>query len=239
MAITTTTHAPPAKPATRYERVYVWEWGVRLFHWGSAASLTVLFLTGLYIADPILTTSGEPFDVFLMARVREVHFVAAYAFLLLFLWRIYLFWFGNKYARTGLPRPWKKRWWSDVVRQASDYAKLDAGRPHLGHNALAGLSYVLFVVALGWGQILTGFALFSESNPGGFWDGAVGWVIPLLGGSFRTHMWHNLFGWGFLVFAILHVYIVFFDSRQYRNGLISSMITGFKFKPVSKDEHVP
>lgn len=233
MATTTTT------PGVRYERIYVWEWGVRLIHWGNAAALTVLFLTGLYISDPIFTTSGEPFDVFLMARVRQVHFTAAYVFLVLFLWRIYWFWFGNKYARSGFPYVWKRRWWGDLIRQAWDYVKLDLGHPHLGHNSLAGLSYTLFVIGLGWGQLLTGFALLSESNPDGFWGRLVGWVIPLLGGSFRTHMWHHLFAWGFLVFAILHVYIVMLDSRQYRNGLISSMITGFKFKPVQKDEHAP
>ena len=70
----------------------------------------------------------------------------------------------------------------------------------------------------------------SESNSGGFWDGLVGWVIPLMGGSFRTHMWHHFFAWLFIVFAIVHVYIVILDSRQYRNGLIGSMITGMKFR---------
>jgi Ni,Fe-hydrogenase I cytochrome b subunit len=30
-------------------------------------------------------------------------------------------------------------------------------------------------------------------------------------------------------FVILHVYIVLYDSTQYRNGLISAMITGRKF----------
>ena len=54
-------------------------------------------------------------------------------------------------------------------------------------------------------------------------------MIPLLGGSFRVHMWHHLFAWGFLVFAILHVYIVLYDSVQFRNGLLTSMISGRKF----------
>ena len=237
--MTTLTRSPASAAAHEptYRRIYVWQWGVRAFHWITAATVTVLFLTGLYISDPIFTTSGEPVDVFVMGRVRQVHFAAAFIFSVAFFWRMYWFWFGNKYARSGFPYVWKRRWWGDLARQATDYLRLRFGHPHLGHNALAGLSYTLFVIGLGWGQILTGFALFSESNPGGFWDSAVGWVIPLCGGSFRTHMWHHLFAWGFLVFAILHVYIVLLDSRQYRNGLINSMITGFKFKPVEKDEH--
>ena len=49
----------------------------------------------------------------------------------------------------------------------------------------------------------------------------------------RTHAWHHLFAWGFLWFIILHVYIVILDSRQYRNGLIGSMIHGNKFRKVN------
>jgi Ni/Fe-hydrogenase 1 B-type cytochrome subunit len=232
----TVPHAPALKPSeVTYQRVYVWEWGIRAFHWVNALTVSVLFLTGLYINYPILTTSGEPSETFLlMASVRQVHFGAAFVFLVSFLWRIYMFWFGNKYARSGFPAVWKPRWWGDLARQSTDYLRLRFGHPHLGHNALAGLSYTLFVIGLGWCQILTGFALYSESDPSGFWGKLTGWVIPLCGGSFRTHMWHHLFAWGFLVFAILHVYIVLLDTRQYRNGLITSMITGFKFKPVEK-----
>jgi len=100
---------------------------------------------------------------------------------------------------------------------------------HLGHNALGGLAYTTLVIGLGWLQILSGLALYSESNPGGFWDHLVGWMIPLFGGSYRMHMWHHLFAWGFIVFAIVHVYIVLYDDRQYKNGLLSSMVAGFKF----------
>jgi Ni/Fe-hydrogenase 1 B-type cytochrome subunit len=216
----------------RYQRVYVWQRPIRIFHWINAASITVLFLTGIYIADPFLTAIGEPYKVSVMGWVRQVHFISAFVFLVSFLWRIYWFYVGNEFARSGFPFVWRRSWWSDLFHQAWDYLRGDFGSPHLGHNALAGLTYTIFVIGLGWGQILTGFALYSESNPGGFWDGLVGWVIPLLGGSFRTHMWHHLFAWGFAVFAILHVYIVLLDAHQYRNGLVSAMITGRKFRRV-------
>ena len=42
-------------------------------------------------------------------------------------------------------------------------------RLHLGHNALAGLTYTIFVIGLGWCQIFTGLARYSDSNPGRFW----------------------------------------------------------------------
>jgi Ni/Fe-hydrogenase 1 B-type cytochrome subunit len=223
-----------ATPQVTYQRVYVWQWGVRAFHWINALAIAVLFATGLYIADPSFTSTGEPYDVFVMARMRQIHFAAAFVFAIAFVWRMYFFWFGNKYARSGFPAVWKPKWWSDLFRQAQDYLTLRVGHGHLGHNALAGLSYTLCVIGLGWCQILTGFALYGESSPGGLCDRWFGWVIACLGGGMRTHMWHHVFAWGFVAFAIVHVYIVLLDSRQYRNGLIGSMITGFKFKPVEQ-----
>ena len=80
------------------------------------------------------------------------------------------------------------------------------------------------------GSDVTGeMALFSESNPGGITDSLFGWVLVLLGGSFQTHMWDHLFAWGFLFFTILHIYIVAYDGSQYKNGLVTSMVSGVKF----------
>jgi Ni/Fe-hydrogenase 1 B-type cytochrome subunit len=216
-------------PQDYYRAKYVWEWPVRLTHWVNAASVTVLFLTGLYISHPVLAPSGEAYNHFVMGRVRQIHFATALIFLVSFLLRIYWFYMGNNYARSGFPFVWRRDWWRDLVRQAGDYFKLHRGHIHLGHNALGGLAYTFFVIGLGWAQIFTGLALYSESNPSGWLNKLVGWVIPLLGGSFQTHMWHHLFAWGFVVFAILHIYIVLYDSYQYRNGLITSMISGLKF----------
>ena len=217
------------RPHRYFRRKYVWQWPIRIFHWVNAIAVTVLFFTGLYISRPILAPAGEPFNNFVMATVRQIHFAFAFIFLLNFIWRIYWFWFGNNYARSGFPFIWKASWWRDLFRQVGDYLRLERGHVHLGHNALAGLSYTIGVIALGWAQILTGLALYSESNPGGFWSKLTGWVIPLLGGSMQTHMWHHLFAWGFVVFAIIHIYIVFFDGQQYKNGLVTSMISGVKF----------
>ena len=213
----------------RFERVYVWQRPIRLFHWTAVASVTTLFVTGLLISTPIFSGQGEAWEVFVMGRVRQVHFAAAYVFVVAYVWRSLWFFLGNRYARSGFPAVWKARWWHDLARQINDYLRFDFGTPHAGHNALGGLSYTIFVIGLGMAQILTGFALYGESNPGGFWDSLVGWVIPLLGGSARTHVWHHLFAWGFAVFAILHVYIVFYDGQQYKNGLVTSMVSGVKF----------
>ncbi len=224
---TTTLHL--GAPGARYGRKYVWELPVRISHWVNVLAIAALFATGLYIAFPQLAPAGEAYQHFVMGRVREIHFAAGMVFLVSFLVRIYWFYMGSNYARSGFPFIWRPAWWRDLSRQAGAYLRLDRGHVHLGHNALAGLAYTIFVIFLGWAQIFTGFAMYSESHPGGFWDHLTGWVIPLMGGSYRVHMWHHLFAWGFIVFFVLHIYVVLFDSSQYRNGLLSSIVSGFKF----------
>jgi Ni/Fe-hydrogenase 1 B-type cytochrome subunit len=218
-----------AAPHRYFRRRYVWQWPIRLYHWVNVLCVTVLFATGMYIASPILAPAGEAYRNFVMGTVREVHFAFAFIFMVAFVWRMYWFWMGNNYARSGFPFVWRRQWWGDLFRQIRDYLKLERGHVHLGHNALGGLTYTVFAVALGWAQVVTGLALYSESNPGGFWDRLVGWMIPLAGGSFQLRMWHHLFAWGFVFFAILHIYIVFYDGLQYRNGLITAMVSGEKF----------
>lgn len=231
MAGTTQTFKPAAAPRGHryFRRRYVWQWPIRIFHWATAISVFGLFATGLYMAFPVLVPSGEPWNNFVQANARKVHFIFAYVLLVAFLWRSYWFWMGNNFARSGFPRVWRRAWWNDLFRQAWDYLKLERGHVHLGHNALAGLAYTIGVIGLGWIQIFVGFALYSQSDPGGFWGVTLGWVLWAMGGAFPALMWHHLFAWLFMVFAILHVYIVFYDGQQFKNGLVTSMVSGEKF----------
>jgi Ni/Fe-hydrogenase 1 B-type cytochrome subunit len=213
----------------RYGRRQVWELPIRITHWMTASSITVLFATGFFITYPVSSSTGEPFRHFLMGRFREVHFAAGYVLLASFLLRGYWFFAGNKYARSGVPLMWRKSWWSNFFGQIKEYMGKVRGPVTLGHNSLAGSSYFLIVGGVGLAQIATGFALYGQTNPGGFWDSIFGWVIPLFGGPYRTQVWHHMFAWAFLIFTILHLYIVLFDSVRYKDGLISSMFSGDKF----------
>lgn len=236
--LTSTSATNPPAPARRHsEQMLVWQWQIRVFHWPFALSVVTLFFTGLWINDPWFSANGDT-DGYLMGTVRFLHFAAAAVFTVAFVWRMYWFWAGNKYARSGLPRFWQAAWWRELFSQMFAYARYDFRKAHVGHNALAGLSYTVFVIGLGWLQLVTGLALYGESNPGGFCDTCFGWALPLFGGSFRTHMWHHLFAWGFAMFVVLHVYIVLLDARMYRNGLIRSMVTGRKTVVRQRDGHL-
>lgn len=218
--------------------IYVWQVPVRIFHWTTALCITVLFFTGLYIAFPLFSTPGEPYQSFLMAQVRQIHFIAAFVWIVAFMLRSYCFIAGNRYARSGFPFVWRAAWWRELRQETVGYLTLGrASAPRIGHNALAGLAYTIFPIGLGMAQILTGLAMFSESDPSGFWGRLVGWVLPLMGGSFQTHMWHHLFAWAFVWFVIAHVYIIVFDSIRDRNSLVESMITGYKARHGPEDKH--
>jgi len=212
-----------------YETKYVWELPVRVFHWVLVAAIFILFATGLFIAYPIAGPRGEAFDNFFMGRVREIHFVAAYFFLFALILRGYWFLVGNNYSRSGFPRVWERVWWEELFAQIREYLGVERAPVPLGHNALAGASYFVFVTCLGIFQVVTGFGLYGETNPGGFWDTVCGWSVRLLGGSYRTHVWHHLASWGFIVFFVVHLYMVLMDVGRFKNGLIGSMIAGFKF----------
>jgi len=97
-------HAMDLEPGkVLYETKYVWELPVRLTHWIIAASIFILFATGLYIASPVAGPRGEPYNNFFMGRVRETHFIAAYVFLFAMLVRLYWFFVGNRYATLRVP----------------------------------------------------------------------------------------------------------------------------------------
>lgn len=213
----------------RYGRRQVWELPIRLTHWVTALSVTTLFTTGFFITYPVSSSTGEPFNHFLMGRFRELHFIAGYMLLFSFIVRGYWFFAGNKYARSGVPLIWRKSWWLAVFTQMKEYMGKVRGPVTLGHNSLAGAAYFFLLGGAGLFQIVTGFALYSQTDPGGFWDRLFGWAIPLLGGPYRTQLWHHMVAWAFVLFTIAHLYMVLFDSVRFKDGLISAMFSGDKF----------
>ena len=63
---------------------------------------------------------------------------------------------------------------------------------------------------------------------------AFAWVPPLLGGLQIVRLVHHVLTWGFIIFAVVHVYFVLRSDYLDRVGRVSSMITGGRY--VSTDE---
>ena len=213
-----------------YRRVYVWQLQVRIYHWVNALCVTLLIITGYIIGSPTTIEYGsEAYQQYWFGTVRAVHFVSGFVFFFNFLVRIYWGFVGNRYARWDNFIPYRR----EQFREMLEVVKVDFLQmtPHgivsIGHNALAGLIYFLsFLVFLF--QVATGFALYSSMSSS-FLPGLFAWVVPLMGGDFAVRQWHHALMWFFIVFTVIHVYLVFYHDYVEGKGTTSSMVGGWKF----------
>lgn len=219
---------PP--PSGNYHWVYLWEWPIRAMHWVAVLCLVVLVVTGFYIGRPYFMTSGEASSHFLMGWVRFLHFGAAGLLIATAIVRFYWLFAGNEFERWRALFPVRGRDWVNLWKQVKFYLMIHPEKaPHyLGHNPLQQFSYTgIYVVALA--QVITGFAMYGQSRPGGFWYTLFGWVVPLLGGIQIVHFVHHVLTWAFLIFVPIHIYLATRADLLERTGTISSIVSGGRF----------
>lgn len=215
-------------------RVYVWELPVRLYHWVNALAVTALAVTGYMIGRPLsMALTGEASFSYFFGWVRFVHFVAAYLFFFNFVFRIYWGFVGNRYARWENFLPIGTGRLKKQAREALEVLKVDVlqetAQPmeSVGHNALAGWTYFLSFLAFVF-QTVTGFGLYSAMSHARLAH-LFAWIVPLMGGDFAVRQWHHVMMWFFIVFSMIHVYLVFYHDYVEGRGVISSMAGGWKF----------
>lgn len=209
---------------------YVWQLPVRFYHWINALCILVLACTGYLIGRPIAIVNGaEASFSYWFGTVRFIHFVTAFIFFFNFAFRIYWGFAGNKYSRWYNFIPYKKSQWKEI----GEVLKVDILQfqckplASVGHNALASLTYFLTFLAFLL-QCLTGFGMYSAMSTSWF-PKLFAWIVPTLGGDMATRNIHHIMMWFFIIFAIIHVYLVFFHDYVERRGVTSSMIGGWKF----------
>jgi len=210
--------------------VYVWELPVRFYHWINALCVVILCVTGFIIADPPAIISGtEATFGFWFGNVRFIHFVTAFVFLFNFIFRIYWGFVGNQFASWKNFIPYRKSQWIEIIEVIKvDILQLNT-KPieSIGHNALASVIYF----GLFWAfllQCLTGFGLYAQMSTA-LLPKMFTWVIPLLGGDWQVRFIHHALMWFFIIFTIVHVYLVFYHDYVERRGVTSSIIGGWKF----------
>lgn len=211
-------------------RVYVYSFPVRIFHWLNALAITVLAITGFLIGRPVaFMTSHEAYQGYWFGIVRFTHFTAGYIFLFNFLFRLYFMFTGTKYERWYYFVPFRKHYWKELLNVIKHDILFISKKPvvSIGHNALAGLSYFILFIAM-IGSIITGFGLYSQMSDS-FIASLFAWVDPALGGDAMARNIHHILMWVFVAFTIIHVYLVFYHDVVERRGETSSMISGWKF----------
>ncbi|OGO57394.1 MAG: Ni/Fe-hydrogenase, b-type cytochrome subunit [Chloroflexi bacterium RBG_16_72_14] len=204
-------------------RVHVWEVPVRITHWLTVLCVVVLSVTGGYIADPFLIPAGGQ----TMGVVRFVHTVTAYLFVASGIVRTYWLFRGNRFAHWRAFIPTNRRHLNEFRSQTGWYLFIRSELPGiLGHNALAAATY-LVVFFLFLVQVVTGFGLDALHG-----DPVVvalfGWMPDLFGVQ-TIRLVHHLVMWIILGFMVHHVYSALLVDHVEKNGLMSSIFSGYKF----------
>ncbi len=212
------------------QRIYVWQWPVRMYHWINFLCVTVLCVTGYIIGRPLtLFIAQDASFSYWFGTTRFLHFLAAFLFFFNFLFRIYWGFVGNEYARWHNFLPVRKSQFAEVI----NVLKVDILQARVqpmesvGHNALAGWTYFLSFLAFVF-QCVTGFGMYAAMSNSKL-PHLFAWIVPLMGGDFAVRQWHHLMMWFFVIFAMVHVYLVFYHDYVEGRGVTSSMIGGWKF----------
>ncbi|MDD8018381.1 MAG: Ni/Fe-hydrogenase, b-type cytochrome subunit [Bacteroidota bacterium] len=217
-------------------RVYVWQLPVRMYHWVNALSVLLLASTGYLIGHPFAVQSGtEAYNNYWFGTVRFIHFVSAFFFFFNFLFRLYWGFVGNKFARWRNFIPHRKEQFAEM----NEVLKVDILQAKIkplesiGHNSLAGATYFLTFLAFLF-QSITGFGMYAAMSNATL-PHLFSWIVPMMGGDFAVRQWHHMMMWFFIIFAMIHIYLVFYHDYVEGRGIISSMAGGWKF--IEKDFH--
>jgi Ni/Fe-hydrogenase 1 B-type cytochrome subunit len=214
--------------------VKVWQLPVRVIHWGLVAAIAVLTVTGLYIGTPLWAPGNRQ----LMHDVRSLHIFSGYVFIALLVGRVIFMFTGNRYASWRQFLPVQRHRRALVKQSLKYYLFLDREAPPVvGHNPLAGLTYLVLILMFTV-QSITGVALEAIEDKAGLGYWFTGWIFDLL--SLQTVRFvHHLITWLTLGFVVHHVYSAILVDHEERGGVISSIVTGWKTVPKSRLKDPP
>lgn len=161
--------------------------------------------------------------------VRDLMMIFSVVFFFNFVFRLYWGFVGNTFSRWYNYIPYTKRQWKEIWQVIRIDILQVNGRPvySIGHNALANLIYFSTFFAF-LVQCFTGFGLYAKMSQAVF-PHLFSWVVPLLGGDMLTREIHHFLMWFFILFTVVHVYLVFYHDYIERRGVTSSIIGGWKF----------
>ena len=209
-----------------------WPLSIRLNHWTMIISLIVLTITGFYIAMPFTVIAGDTIEKFLMGNMRTLHILFGVFMTVIFIWRFYLAFFSTFRADWKDFFAWRD--FGNAIKQIKFYTFFSKETPE--HRYLYGpiqsIAYNAYMIMFTL-IVLTGGILMGA----GYGGGLTNWlytifkpVETLMGGLANVRYLHHLLMWGIILFAILHIYMAFWYDIVFRQGTVSSMISGHLFK---------
>lgn len=211
------------------EPVYVWDRVVRATHWAIAGSILLLSVTGIYLGHPLETAYGPAREHFVTGWAKAIHFYSSIVFGLAVGSRLVWMFLGPRRSGWRNFVPVSRRRWRDLRETLKFYLLINKAPPvTIGHNPLAGLSYVA-VFGMYAVMIVTGFALYSVSSHS--YMHAWQFLLPWLHGAQGARWLHHVVMWGIIAFFVAHMFFASLTSRNEKNGTMDSIFSGYKFLP--------
>jgi Ni/Fe-hydrogenase 1 B-type cytochrome subunit len=209
-----------------------WSAAIRWNHWLMAFSIVVLIVTGFYIADPFTLTEGETVDKMFMGDVRFWHILFGVIVCFLLVWRLYLAFFSRFHADWKDFLAWTN--WKNGIKQVRFYLLVSKEPPEHTHLygplqslAYAGLLGMVFLL------VLTGLILMGAGYGAGLTAFVYKFVRPfgnMMGGLATVRWIHHILMWGVILFLPVHIYMAFWYDVIFKEGTVSSMISGTVFR---------
>lgn len=222
------------------ERVFIYDFPLRSWHWLNAACIVVLCVTGYLIGVPPPSMPGEASFGYSFGWIRLIHFAAGQIMTIALFFRVIWAFIGSHHAQEiFLPPLWSRRWWSEVWHEIRWYAFVErTPKTYFGHNPLAQLSIFLLCMLPMFHQVLTGFALYAEGmGTDSAWFTAFGWVFSIYGDSMFVHTMHRLVMWVIVIFCLVHMYVAIREDILSRQSIISTMVSGYRYFDHPEDNH--
>ncbi|MFQ6608464.1 MAG: Ni/Fe-hydrogenase, b-type cytochrome subunit [Fidelibacterota bacterium] len=224
----------------RKEVKYVWSWPIRLTHWFTFFSISILTITGYYIAFPpdFIAPRGEPFENFFMANLRLIHFLAAIVMMICFLTATYLIFFYRFHDLWKDIRPTgsnlKQAWKS--IKYYFGFSKHHRHYDYMDPMALLSVSTYTILSLI---TIFTGIALYvAPRTTTGIFASLMHflsvWTLYLFGNLQGVRTAHHLCMWLILGWAFIHVYFQVWKSVRLKQYDISAIVGGYKFIDAGK-----
>lgn len=175
---------------TAAPRQHVW---ARIFHWTNLLCMILLVLTGLHVQIPFIS------------NFFGIHYFAGCILVINVLLRL-VFLFVGKYAdwkEWGVPTP------GEIFEVVRYYLFMG---PHYKkrykYGALQRISYFAVVLLI----IFQGFTGWALAYP----TGALAGLVAGMGGIASIRAWHIMFQYVFIMFTLIHVYMVLaYDPSEF------------------------
>lgn len=233
-ARTETIHTP-----TQIQIRFVFGRLTRIVHWLRVALIVWFGFSGFYLASPFFASRyGGPITETLLMQFRTWHVLGGWVLIALTVVRIYEFLFVRSEGRalgigTELRMGRVLFNWRAWREQLAYYFLFRKEHPRHVYSNYGPLQYLVYtalyalLIAIG----ITGILLAAPYSPTGLAGASAALLKPIevwMGGLIEVRRWHHWFTWGIIVFTILHVYMVVWNSIRGRTLELESIVSGYK-----------